>query len=108
MQITTTFANDLGRDADSTTIVVTVTSDTVSLNYASTRGIYIRRDVRIADRQAATAVPPSRCRSAKMRLAKKLCTSPLMTTGFFARSLAIRSTTCWRVARKPPQLSVES
>jgi outer membrane protein OmpA-like peptidoglycan-associated protein len=55
LQITTAFANDLGRDADSTTVVVSVTGDIVSLNYASTRGIYTRRDVRIADRQAAIA-----------------------------------------------------
>lgn len=55
MQITTTFANDLGRDADSTAIITAVTPETVSLNYASTRGIYTRRDIRISDREAATA-----------------------------------------------------
>jgi outer membrane protein OmpA-like peptidoglycan-associated protein len=55
MQITTAFTNDLGRDADSTTVIVAVTPDTVSLNYSSTRGIFTRRDIRIADRQGATA-----------------------------------------------------
>jgi len=55
MQITTTFHNDLGRDADSITTVVGVTSDLVSLNYTSSRGIFTRRDVRIADRQSANA-----------------------------------------------------
>jgi len=54
-QITTHFTNDFGRDADSTTTVVGVTSDMVSIDYSSSRGISTRRDILISDRLAAPA-----------------------------------------------------
>jgi len=51
--ITTTFANEFGRDADARTEVVSVTPDVVSLQYSSTRGLFTRRDVLVRDRQTA-------------------------------------------------------
>jgi outer membrane protein OmpA-like peptidoglycan-associated protein len=51
--ITTTFANEFGRDADARTEVVSVTPDVLSLQYSSTRGLFTRRDVLVRDRQTA-------------------------------------------------------
>lgn len=53
MTITTHFANDLGRDADSTINIVGVNEDSVRLTYASTRGINVFREILMADRQSA-------------------------------------------------------
>jgi outer membrane protein OmpA-like peptidoglycan-associated protein len=55
MQITTHFANDFGRDADSAIVVVAAGSDLVRLNYTSTRGIFTTRDIQMADRRDAQA-----------------------------------------------------
>jgi len=55
LQIQTHFANDLGRDADSIINIVDVTPDRVRLTYVSTRGIYVSRDILIADRQNGPA-----------------------------------------------------
>ncbi len=54
MQIQTHFTNDLGRDADSIIDIVDVTPELVRLTYASTRGIFISRDILIADRRTAS------------------------------------------------------
>ncbi len=53
MTITTHFTNDLGRDADSTINIAVVTSDVIRLTYTSTRGIFVSRDILMADRQDA-------------------------------------------------------
>lgn len=53
MTITTHFTNDLGRDADSTINIVGVSNDAIRLTYASTRGIYVSREIRMADRENA-------------------------------------------------------
>lgn len=53
MTITTHFANDLGRDADSTINIVGVTNDAVRLTYSSTRGIMVSREIRMSDRMNA-------------------------------------------------------
>lgn len=53
MRITTTFANEFGRDADSVTIVETVSPSKVSVSYSSTRGISVLRDILISDRRNA-------------------------------------------------------
>lgn len=53
MTITTHFTNDMGRDADSTINIVGVTNEAVRLTYASTRGIYVSREIRMADRESA-------------------------------------------------------
>lgn len=52
-QITTTFTNDFGSDADSVTIIEAVSRDFVRLSYSSTRGISVQRDIAIADRETA-------------------------------------------------------
>ncbi len=54
LQITTTFSNDFGRDADSVINVVAATPQYVRINYSSTRGIYTTRDILMSDREAAT------------------------------------------------------
>jgi outer membrane protein OmpA-like peptidoglycan-associated protein len=51
--ITTTFANEFGRDADARTEIISLTPETVSLQYSSTRGLFTRRDVSIRDWQSA-------------------------------------------------------
>lgn len=53
MTITTHFTNDLGRDADSTINIVGVSNEAVRLTYASTRGIYVSREIRMSDRESA-------------------------------------------------------
>lgn len=53
MTITTHFANDMGRDADATINIVGVTSAALRLTYSSTRGIYVSREVSMADRESA-------------------------------------------------------
>lgn len=53
MQITTIFANEFGRDADSTTTVTRLTPQAASVDYWSTRGLVSQRDILIADRATA-------------------------------------------------------
>jgi outer membrane protein OmpA-like peptidoglycan-associated protein len=55
MQITTTFSNDFGRDADSTTVIGQVTPTSVALRYWSTRGIVVSRNILVRDRDNATS-----------------------------------------------------
>jgi outer membrane protein OmpA-like peptidoglycan-associated protein len=55
MQITTTFTNDFGRDADSTTVIGRVTPTSVALQYWSTRGIAVSRNILVRDRDIATS-----------------------------------------------------
>jgi outer membrane protein OmpA-like peptidoglycan-associated protein len=51
--ITTTFANEFGRDADARTEITSITPEVVSLQYGSTRGLFTRRDVFLRDWQSA-------------------------------------------------------
>ena len=51
--ITTMFTNEFGNDADSRTEITSVTSEAVSLQYSSTRGLFTRRDILARDRQSA-------------------------------------------------------
>lgn len=51
--ITTTFANEFGRDADARAEIVSITPEVVSLQYSSTRGLFTRRDVLVRDWQTA-------------------------------------------------------
>lgn len=51
--ITTTFANEFGRDADARAEIVSVTPEVVSLQYSSTRGLFTRRDILVRDWQTA-------------------------------------------------------
>lgn len=55
MQITTTFANDFGGDADSTLVIGQVSPTSVALQYWSTRGIAVSRNILVRDRDTATA-----------------------------------------------------
>jgi hypothetical protein len=55
MQITTMFANDFGGDADSTTVIGQVTPTSVALQYLSTRGIAVSRNILVRDRDNATS-----------------------------------------------------
>lgn len=55
MQITTTFTNDFGRDADSTTVIGAVTPTSVAVQYWSTRGISVSRNILVRDRDNAAA-----------------------------------------------------
>ncbi len=55
MQITTTFTNDFGQDADSTTVIGQVTPASVALQYWSTRGIAVSRSILVRDRDNATS-----------------------------------------------------
>jgi outer membrane protein OmpA-like peptidoglycan-associated protein len=53
MQISTVFANEFGRDADATLVVDAVRADRISVSYASTRGLAVKRDILISDRKDA-------------------------------------------------------
>jgi hypothetical protein len=53
MKITTVFANEFGRDAEATTVVDAVTPEMLRISYLSTRGLFVKRDVLVRDRQAA-------------------------------------------------------
>jgi len=55
MQFTTAFTNDFGRDAESLTTVTSVTGNAVSIDYSSSRGVAVRRELLVADRQAASS-----------------------------------------------------
>ena len=55
MQFTTAFTNDFGRDAESLTTVTSVTGNAVSIDYSSSRGVAVRRELLEADRQAASS-----------------------------------------------------
>ena len=51
MQFTTAFTNDFGRDAESLTTVTSVTGNAVSIDYSSSRGVAVRRELLEADRK---------------------------------------------------------
>jgi hypothetical protein len=53
MQISTAFTDDFGPDADATIIIGPVTPQSVSLQYWSTRGITVRRNVLVSDQDNA-------------------------------------------------------
>jgi hypothetical protein len=55
MQFTTAFTNDFGRDAESLTTVTSVTGNAVSIDYSSSRGLSVRRELLVADRQVASS-----------------------------------------------------
>jgi len=48
MQIPTHFTNDFGRDADSLIDIMDVSHERIRLTYASSRGIFIARDIHLA------------------------------------------------------------
>ena len=52
-QVTTAFSNRFGPDAEATVYFTAVTPEFLSLNYSSTRGLAVKRDIRIIDRQAS-------------------------------------------------------
>ncbi len=55
MQFTTAFTNDFGRDAESLTTVTSVTGNAVSIDYSSSRGVSVRRELLDTDRQLASS-----------------------------------------------------
>jgi outer membrane protein OmpA-like peptidoglycan-associated protein len=55
MQFTTAFTNDFGRDAESLTTVTSVTGNAVSIDYSSSRGVSVRRELLKADRETAVS-----------------------------------------------------
>ena len=55
MQFTTAFTNDFGKDAESNTTVTAVTNSAVSIEYSSSRGVSVRRDLLVADRRDASS-----------------------------------------------------
>ena len=55
MQFTTAFTNDFGRDAESLTTVTSVTGNAVSIDYSSSRGVAVRRELLVTDRQVASS-----------------------------------------------------
>lgn len=52
-KISTAFSNHFGPDAESVLTFTAVGGEALSLNYASTRGLSVSRDIRIADRQSS-------------------------------------------------------
>ena len=54
MQFTTAFTNDFGRDAESLTTVTSVTSNAVTIDYSSSRGVSVSRELLATDRQIAS------------------------------------------------------
>ena len=55
MQFTTAFTNDFGKDAESLTTVTSVTGNAVSIDYSSSRGVAVRRELLVTDRQDASS-----------------------------------------------------
>ena len=55
MQFTTAFTNDFGKDAESLTTVTSVTGNAVSIEYSSSRGVSVRRELLVTDRQVASS-----------------------------------------------------
>jgi outer membrane protein OmpA-like peptidoglycan-associated protein len=55
MQFTTAFTNDFGRDAESLTTVTSVTGTAVSIDYSSSRGVSVHRELLVTDRQGASS-----------------------------------------------------
>jgi flagellar motor protein MotB len=55
MQFTTAFTNDFGKDAESLTTVTSVNENAISIDYSSSRGVSVRRDLRVIDRQNASS-----------------------------------------------------
>jgi outer membrane protein OmpA-like peptidoglycan-associated protein len=55
MQFTTAFTNDFGKDAESITTVTSVTESAVSIEYSSSRGVSVRRELLVADRREASS-----------------------------------------------------
>ena len=49
------FTNDFGRDAESLTTVTSINENAVSVDYSSSRGVSVRRDLLVADRQNASS-----------------------------------------------------
>ena len=53
LEVTTAFHNVGGRDAESYSKFTAVTPTTLSIAYASSRGMFTKRDIRAADRQSS-------------------------------------------------------
>ena len=51
--VTTSFSNTFGPDADATVTFISLTPAVLGVNYNSTRGLIVQRDIRIADRETA-------------------------------------------------------
>lgn len=51
--VTTSFSNTFGPDADATVTFTSLTPEVLGVNYNSTRGLIVQRDIRIADRETA-------------------------------------------------------
>lgn len=55
MQFTTAFTNEFGKDAESITTITSVTPSAVSIEYSSSRGVAVRRELSVADRRDASS-----------------------------------------------------
>ncbi len=55
MEFTTAFTNDFGKDAESLTTVTAVDNNAVSIDYTSSRGVSVRRDLLLRDRRDASS-----------------------------------------------------
>jgi outer membrane protein OmpA-like peptidoglycan-associated protein len=54
-QFTTAFTNESGKDAESLTTVTSVTDTAVRIEYSSSRGVAVRRDILVTDRREASS-----------------------------------------------------
>lgn len=54
MQFTTAFTNEFGKDAESLTTITAVTDAAVSIEYSSSRGVSVRREMTVTDRRDAS------------------------------------------------------
>ena len=52
-QITTAFSNHFGSDAESTLTFTSITPEILRVDYSSTRGLLVKRDIRLSDRASA-------------------------------------------------------
>lgn len=55
MQFTTAFTNEFGKDAESLTTVTSVSETAVSIEYSSSRGVSVRRELAVTDRRNASS-----------------------------------------------------
>ena len=55
MQFTTAFTNEFGKDAESLTTIMSVTDTAVSIEYSSSRGVSVRRNLLKDDRRDASS-----------------------------------------------------
>ncbi len=55
MQFTTAFTNDFGKDAESLLTVTSINENAVGIDYSSSRGLAVRRELLSIDRQSASS-----------------------------------------------------